>query len=215
LVAWLAASLIAPLAFHCWLAGVVLPFYWTLWAPAAVALSALGCWELGRRAGRLRSADWSSLRCRLACGTAGLATVCALAAIAVASIGQLDRVARLQRDGAVALPEIRARLGLHGAVLTTGFLRIEVSTFTGSAPVYLRLPTDLHPIDTVLIGQPRCKTSFDPAIRAFVAANLRSGSLRLVRADRVARLYVASGPLRAPEPDEIRAQPAVGMVIGC
>lgn len=215
LVAWLVAALVAPLAFHCWLAGVVLPFYWTLWTPAAVALSALGCWELARRAGRERSPGRPSPRSRLARGAAGLAAVCALVAIAVLSIGQLDRVARLQRDGAVALPEIRARLGLDGAVLATGFLRIEVSTFTGSAPVYLRLPKGFQDIDTVLIGQPRCRTSFDPAIRAFVAANLRSGSLRLVRADRLARLYVASGPLRAPKMDEIRAQPAVRMVAGC
>ncbi|MEO6501369.1 MAG: phospholipid carrier-dependent glycosyltransferase [Jatrophihabitantaceae bacterium] len=215
LVAWLVAALVAPLAFHCWLVRVVLPFYWTLWPPAAVALSALGCWELARRAGGVRSPGWSLLRHRLTRGAAGLAAACALAAIAVPSLGQLDRVARLQRDGAVALPETRARLGLHGAVLTTGFLRIEVSAFTGSAPVHLRLPKDFQGIDTVLIGQLRCKTSFDPVIRAFVATNLRSGSLRLVRADRLARLYVASGPLRAPKADEIRAQPAVRMVTGC
>lgn|GEM_PF-4190942 len=45
--------------------------------------------------------------------------------------------------------------------------------------------------------------------------NLRSGSLRLVRADRLARLYVASGPLRAPEVADVRAQPAVRMITGC
>ncbi|HEX8078756.1 MAG TPA: phospholipid carrier-dependent glycosyltransferase [Jatrophihabitans sp.] len=216
LVGWLVAALVGPLAFHCWLAGVVLPFYWTLWLPAAVALSSLGCWEFMWRGGRARSADWPpDLRRRLARGGAGLAAACALAAIAIPSIGQLDQVARLQRDGAVALPEIRTRLGLHGAVLTTGFLRVEVSTFTGSAPVHVRLPEALHGIDTVLIGQPRCRTSFDATIRAFVATNLRSGSLRLVRADRLARLYVASGLLRAPKADEIRAQPAVRMVTGC
>lgn len=215
LVTWLVAALVAPLAFHCWLAKVVLPFYWTLWTPGAVALSALGCWELARRAGAERSPGRSSLRRQLARGAAGLAAVGALAAIAVLSIGQLDRVARLQRDGAVALPEIRARLGLHGAVLTTGFLRVEVSTFTGSAPVHVRWPKDFQGIDTVLIGQPRCRTSFDPTIRAFVATNLRSGSLRLVRADRLARTYVASGPLRAPKVAEIRAQPAVPMIASC
>jgi hypothetical protein len=100
-------------------------------------------------------------------------------------------------------------------VLTTGFLRVEVSAFTGSAGVYVRLPKGFQGIDTVLIGQPRCRTSFDPAIRAFVATNLRSGSLRLIRADRLARLYVASGPLRAPKVDEIRAQPVVRMIAGC
>ena len=113
------------------------------------------------------------------------------------------------------LPEIRTRLGLHGAVLTTGFVRIEVSTYTGSAPVYVRLPKDFQRIDTVLIGQPRCRTPSDPTIRAFVAANLHSGSLRLVRADRLARIYVANGPLRAPTADEIRAQPAVRLATGC
>ena len=215
LVSWLVAALVGPLAFHCWLAGVVLPFYWTLWLPAAVALSSLGCWELACRGGRARCPGWTTPRRRLARGGAGLAAACALAAIAVPSIGQLDQVARLQRDGAVALPEIRARLGLHGAVLTTGFLRVEVSTFTGSAPVHVRLPEALQGIDTVLIGQPRCRTSFDTTIRAFVATNLRSGSLRLVRADRLARLYVASGLLRAPKADEIRAQPAIRMVTGC
>jgi 4-amino-4-deoxy-L-arabinose transferase-like glycosyltransferase len=215
LVTWLVAALAAPLAFHCWLAGVALPFYWTLWPPAAVALSALGCWELVRRAGGERSSSWSPLRRQLARGAAGLAAVCALVALAVPAIGQLDRVARLQRDGAVALPEIRARLGLHGAVLTTGFLRVEVSAFTGSTPVHVRLPKGFQGIDTVLVGRPRCRTSLDPTIRAFVATNVQSGSLRLVRADRLARLYVASGPLRAPKAAEIRAQPAVRMVVGC
>jgi 4-amino-4-deoxy-L-arabinose transferase-like glycosyltransferase len=215
LTAWLVTSLVAPLAFHCWLARVVQSSYWALWAPAAMALSALGCWELARRAGRVRPAGWSGLRYRLVRGTAALATGCALVAIAIASIGQLERVARLQRDGAAGLPEIRTRLGLHGAVLTTGFVRIEVSTYTGSTPVYLRLPKDLQRIDTVLIGQQRCRTPSDPTIRAFVATNLRSGSLRLVRTDRLARLYVASGPLRAPTVNEIRAQPTVALVAGC
>ncbi len=215
LVCWLLAALAGPMAFHCWLAGVVLPFYWTLWTPAAVALSALGCWELARRAGRVPVPGWKPPRGRLTRGVAALSAVCALAAITVTSIGQLARVARLQRDGTVALPEVRARFGLDGAVLATGFLRVEVSTFTGLAPVYLRLPRDLRDIDTVLVGRPRCKTSLDPAIRAFVALNLRSGSLRLVRADRLAHLYVASGQLRAPGPAEIRAQPAVRMIIGC
>jgi hypothetical protein len=215
LVGWLLAALAAPLAFHCWLAGVVLPFYWTLWTPAAVALSALGCWELARRAGRARPPDRSLLRRRLARGTAGLAAAGALAAFAVPSLGQLDRVARLQRDGAVALPAVRARLGLHGAVVTTGFLRVEFSTFTGLAPVYERLPPDLRGIDTVLMGWPRCRMPLDPTIRAFVATNVRSGSLRLVRTDRLARLYVASGLLRPPTVEEIRAQPAVPMVTGC
>ncbi len=208
LVAWLVASLVAPLVFHCWLAGVVQSSYWALWAPAAVALSALGCWELAQWAGRVRS----DRRVR---ATAALAAACALLAIAVASIGQLGQVARLQRDGPGALPGIRTRLGLHGAVLATGFLRIEVSTYTGLTPLYLRLPDELQRIDTVLIGQPRCRTASDRTIRAFAATNLRSGSLRLVRTDRLAFLYVASGPLHAPTVAEIHAQPALPLATGC
>jgi|GEM_PF-899202 len=168
LVAWLVASLAAPIAFHCWLAGVVLPFYWALWTPAAVALSALGCWELGQLAGRSRLAGGSGRRAPLVRGIAGLAAAGALVAIAVPSIGQLDRVARLQRDGAVALPGIRARFGLHGAVLATAFLPVEVAPFSGSARVLVRLPEDVRGIDTVLVGRPRCKLSPDRLIRAFV-----------------------------------------------
>lgn len=212
LAGWLVAALVAPVAFHCWLAGVVLPFYWTLWTPAAVALSALGCWELARRARLPRTGP---TRARLTRIGAGVAAACALIALAAPSLGQLDRVARLQRDGAVALPGVRARLGLHGAILTTGFLRVEVAAFTGPARVYLRLPGKLSGIDTVLIGRPRCRTRLDPVVRAFVAANLRSGSLRLVRTDRLARLYVASGPLRAPTPADVRAEPAIRMATGC
>ncbi|MBV9823762.1 MAG: phospholipid carrier-dependent glycosyltransferase [Actinobacteria bacterium] len=212
LTAWLVAALAAPVVFHCWLARVVQSSYWQLWLPAAVALSALGCWELARRARRIRPTGWSG---RLLRGAAALAAACALVAIAAAAIGQLGTVAHLQRDGAAALPGTRARLGLHGAVLATGFVRIEVSAYTESTPVYLRLPRDVRQIDTVLIGQPRCRTGSDPTVRAFVAANLRSGSLRLVRTDRLARIYVASGPLRAPEPAEIRAQPVLPLVAGC
>lgn len=215
LTAWLVAAVVAPLAFHCWLAGVVLPFYWTLWTPAAVALSASGCWELCGRAGWVRSAGRPTSWSRPVRGIAALAAACALTALAVASIEQLDRVAGLQRDGTVALTRIRARLGLHGAVLATGVLPVEVHTFTGSARVYLRVPEDVRGIDTVLIGQPRCKTSSDRMVRAFAAANLRSGSLRLVRVDRLAHIYVVSGPLRAPTVRDIRAQPAVPMITGC
>lgn len=215
LTAWLVAALVAPLVFHCWLARVVLSSYWALWSPAAVALSALGCRELARRAGRTRPTGWSGMRPGLLRGSAALATVCALTAITVASVGQLDRVARLQRDGAAALPEIRTRLGLHGAVLATGFVRIEVSVHTGQTLVYLRMPKDLQRIDTVLIGQPRCRTASDRTIRAFAATNLHAGTLRLVRVDRLALVYVANGPLHAPTVDEIRAQPTAPLATGC
>ena len=87
--------------------------------------------------------------------------------------------------------------------------------FLPNTPISPKLPTDLATVDTVLLGQPRCRTLLDPTIRAFVTTNVRSGSLRLVRSDRLLRVYVAQRPLHAPSQAEIDAEPRGQLADNC
>lgn len=70
LVLWALAALAAPFAFHCFIAGNALPFYWVMWMPAVYALSALGVAELagmtGRALHRLGRVDGGGRRARAA-----------------------------------------------------------------------------------------------------------------------------------------------------
>lgn len=70
LVWWCLAALVAPIVFHCFVAGNALPFYWVMWMPALYALAALGIAELARlvnRApGRLGRVDGGDRRARAA-----------------------------------------------------------------------------------------------------------------------------------------------------
>lgn len=87
-------------------AGVVLAFYWVIWMPALIALSALGMGELFGLAQRASSAlgrvPW------------GVAVAVAVLAVAVPSLAESVRVGGLTPLGAKFVPGIRAGLGLRG-----------------------------------------------------------------------------------------------------
>src|SRR6185437_6578723 len=48
LIGWLTTSLIGPIVFHCFYAGVTLPHYWTLWTPSVIALAGIGIFDIAR-----------------------------------------------------------------------------------------------------------------------------------------------------------------------
>lgn len=207
LTGWLLASLAAPLVFHVLVAGVTLPFYWTLWMPAVVGLSAIGVGELVQLARRARMPAT-----RMALWPA-LALV--LAGLLVPTVAESARVGQLQFEGASTVPAIRSAYGLTGSILTSGTYLPELTPFLNQADILTQLPSDLGAVDTVLIGQPRCRTLTDPAVLAMVAANLQDGALRLARTDRLLRVYVATAPLHAPTAAEISAQPQGQLADNC
>jgi 4-amino-4-deoxy-L-arabinose transferase-like glycosyltransferase len=207
LVWWLLAALAGPFIFHALVSGVVLPFYWNLWMPAVIALSAIALGEMVRAARQVRVAGarlaiWSS-------------AALALAALLLPTLVETDRVAHLQLEGASTVPALRTVYRLTGSILTTGTYLPELTPFLGQTRVLTEPPTDLASIDTVLVGQPRCRTLTDPAVLALVDANLKAGTLRLVRSDRLLRVYVAIGRLRWPAEAEISAQPRARLADNC
>jgi len=189
------------------IAGVALPFYWALWAPIPVALAALGVAEVGALALRATSG-----RQRV---VVGFTTAVAVVALLIPIVGQMREVQSLQPVSLSAVPQIRAQLGLKGTIITSGTYLPEISPFIPNTPISHKLPANLATVDTVLLGQPRCRTLIDPTIRAFVATNVRSGSLRLVRSDRLFRVYVASQPLHAPSRAEIDSEPKGRLADNC
>lgn len=198
LVAWCVASLVAPFIFHFFVAGVVLPFYWVMWTPAVVALSAMGIWELLTRAASARLVPVRLL--------AGAAASVAIIAVLMPTVAQLAVVATLKPEGARAASIVRTGLGLQGLILSAGNPVSELRPFLGSA-ILVDVPSDLRTVDTILLGEPRCGQSPSPQVRALVERNLRAGTLRLARSDRLMRVYVVVAPLQAPTAAQIARHP--------
>jgi 4-amino-4-deoxy-L-arabinose transferase-like glycosyltransferase len=197
LVAWLATALAAPIIFHCFYAGVALPYYWTLWLPLALALAGLGFDEIVRRF-RAASADW-----RLT----GLVIIAVLVPVVIAAGLETGRVATLQPAGAAAAGRLRSQLHLHGEVLTTGTFRDETAPMLPSTTILNAVPRDLTSIDMILLPRQRCRIARSPQVRALVTANLAAQRLRLVHADHIMQIYLVTAPLIPPTTEQIRAQP--------
>ena len=199
LVGWCVAALVGPFVFHCLLAGVVLPFYWVMWMPALIALSALGIGaiaSLGKRA--------SSVPQKV---VVRLAVAVAVLGVLLPSVAESVRVATLVPLGAKVVPDLRAGLGLHGSILTAGTYAVELQPSMRGTHFLIAVPADLRHVDTVLVGQPRCRTLVDRGVRALVQKNVALGSLREAHSDRLLTVYVATAPLRAPTPEETAEQP--------
>jgi hypothetical protein len=98
---------------------------------------------------------------------------------------------------------------LSGSILTAGTFTCQpqLKPFFRTTPLLTKLPKDISKVDTVLIGQPQCRTLVDPTIRAFVATNMHTAALHLIRTDRLLLVYVVSGVLHPPTQAEIKAQP--------
>lgn len=199
LVWWCVAALVGPFVFHCFVAGVVLPFYWAMWMPALIALSALGIGAIAAL-GRRPSPVPQRLMLRLVVAVAVLGVV-------VPSIAESVRVAGLVPLGAKVVPDLRAGLGLDGSILTAGTYPAELAPSMPGTSFLLAVPADLRRVDTVLVGQPRCRTLVDPGVRALVQKNVALGSMREAHSDRLLQVYVATGPLRAPTAAETAKEP--------
>lgn len=157
LVAWCLAALAEPFVFHCVIAGNALPFYWVLWMPAVIALSAVGIRELVG-ASVLFHDRWPQLL--------AMTSALAVAILLVAAPSETIRVATAPRVGASVVALVRSRLGLHGTILTTGTYLAELTPNLPNTTVVDAPPSALRSIDMVVVGEPCCRTLLSPTARS-------------------------------------------------
>jgi 4-amino-4-deoxy-L-arabinose transferase-like glycosyltransferase len=206
-IAWLVTSMIGPIVFHCFYAGVSLPHYWTLWTPAVIALSATGIFSIGRW---LHSGFPLWRR-----AVAGIAVTAIALAIVPAILAETDRVANLKSEGARAVASLRAARGLHGAIVTAGTYPDEVNPLLPGATILTALPANPAGVDTILLAKPRCGRLISRQLRAFIQVNVATGAVQLIHTDRLMRVYVITGPVTLPSPEQIRSFPPVKFSDNC
>jgi 4-amino-4-deoxy-L-arabinose transferase-like glycosyltransferase len=202
LVAWFGAALLVPFLFHCFLAHVVLPFYWTLWLPLALGPTAVGLAALVEWAGP----GWQRL-------VAALLTAALLTATAGRAVADTWRVRHAHLTSTRQLPTVMARNRLHGAVLAGGMYSWEFVGLHLPGPVLYKVPPSLAGVDTVVLGRPRCRTPVNADVRALLAAN--PTGLSQVFADRSVVVYAVRGALIPPTPAQIATQPVWNLASNC
>ena len=205
LVVWCAAALAGPLIFHMFFAGVVLPFYWVMWAPAYLALVSLGVAEITKLIRRRQYL----LR------VAGVASTAA--AVVIFGLGPARdgvRLAAMTVEGPQRLAAVMAQDELHGPILVSGLAAWEFWDARLPAAMTHRMAADAR-YGTVVIGAPRCGRALDPAVRALVRINRASGALRSAYQDGEMVVYAARAALRAPTGAQIAAEPAADPASGC
>jgi 4-amino-4-deoxy-L-arabinose transferase-like glycosyltransferase len=211
----LVAAVAGPVVFHCFIAGVTLPYYWTLWEPAALALAAVGITAvLARLAAALRTREpgLGGVRAVLLWLVPALVVA---ATPTVAAAGELARTATVRPFGADVLPGLLAAQGVTGTVGETGLAIPQLAFYLPSS----RLGRAVTPASTrwqaVVVAEPGCRVLIDQGIRALVAVNLASGRLRLVHRDRTLQVYRATGALMLPTPAQVAQQPPASVTAGC
>jgi hypothetical protein len=206
LVGFCIAALIGPIVFHCFMAGVALSFYWTLWMPPLLVLSAVGVTEV------LRRLQGVSVPTPVQAGAVTLALLIPL----IACLSLTVRTTEVKSQGPEVLRGVMARHGLHKAVLSSGVYLYEFLYYDPGLGAFLTPPTSLAAIRTVVIGAPQCRLEPDSrTTRSIVAVNLASGHLRKIYADSAMTVYQAIGQLATPSPAQIAAQPPTNLAAGC
>ena len=204
LVAWCIAALAGPLIFHMFIAGVVLPYYWVLWTPAYVALTALGVPAItatvSRRLGAIRLGAK-----RLGAGRAGAAMLATtvVTVFAVPCIGDSVHLATQPVAGAQRLPAVMVGAKLHGPILASG---IPGWAFWGArlpAPMTYTVPADLARYDTIAVGPNTCGHLIDATVLALIQTNLDSGALHEVYHDAQMTVYAARSTLQPPTATQV------------
>jgi 4-amino-4-deoxy-L-arabinose transferase-like glycosyltransferase len=207
LVVFCLAALVCPVVFHCFIADVVLSYYWTAWAPPALALAALGVAELAR---------W--LRALHLPGPvqAGAVTLALLMPL-LGCLSLTRRTAAITSYGPEVLGSVLARHGLTGPVLSSGIYRYEFPYYLPHVTYLMTPSASLVGVDAVVIGAPQCRLNIDNRVtRSIVAVNLAAGRLREIHADAAMTVYdVTTGPLTRPTPAQIAAQPPTDLAAGC
>jgi 4-amino-4-deoxy-L-arabinose transferase-like glycosyltransferase len=205
LVGFCLAALVGPVIFHCFIAGVALSFYWTLWMPPLLVLSALGVTESVRR-----------LQATSLPRAVQVAPVAVLLVPAVACLSLTARTADVKPLGPEVLRPVLAHHGLHGPVLSSGIYEYEYAYYDLGMAAYLTPPRSLASIQAVVIGAPQCRLEPDNrTTRAITAVNLAAGRLRRIHVDSAMTVYQVTRPLISPTPAQIAAQPPTNLAAGC
>ncbi len=205
LVAWLLAALAAPVIFHLFVATVVLPFYWALWTPAFLALSALGVQET---VACLRTSSHRLIPLA--------AAVLLLATPLISAVAESWRVAMLRPEGTMVLHEVMKTRGLKGPVVFGGLYNFEIAVYDARLTMATSgLSPQTVGADTVVLGRPRCRELIDRSVRALVAVNVRAGLLHHEYRDSRIDVYGADRQLLRPTQIDINAQPAGALSDNC
>lgn len=203
---WCLAAVAAPFVFHCFVAHVALGYYWVMWTPMFLALAALGGCELVGGVARAASADRGSrvmgLRGPLVAGSA----LAVLAVPVVDSVAESVATARIHPVGPQVLPGLMARRGLSGPIVSTGVGRWAYEYYLPSVTVLSAAEAVTRP-DTIVIAKPQCRDPLDPSVRALVAVNEASGSVRRIHEDSAMTVYAVVAPLTPPTAGQIAAEP--------
>jgi hypothetical protein len=206
LIVFCLGALIGPIVFHCFIAGVALSFYWTLWMPPLLVLTAVGVTEALRR---LRAV---SLPAPVPAGAVALALLIPL----VACFSLTLRTADVKPTGPEVLRPVLAHHGLHGPVLSSGIYQYEYTYYDPGMGAYLTPPASLASVRAVVIGAPQCRLEPDNrTTRAIVAVNLAARHLHKIYVDSAMTVYQVTSPLITPSPAQIAAQPPTNLAAGC
>jgi hypothetical protein len=206
LVVFCLAALAGPFIFHCFIAGVVLSFYWTLWLPPLFVLTAVGVTEV------LRGVRAISPATPVQVGAAALALLIPV----LACVSLTIRTNEIKAVGPAVLRSVLVRHRLHGPVLSSGIYGFDYLYYESGMGAYLTPPKSLASVDAVVIGAPQCRLEPDNrTTRSLVAVNLAAGRLRRIYVDSAMTVYKVTGPLTMPTPAQIAAQPPTNLAAGC
>ncbi len=206
LVVFCLAALVGPVIFHCFIAGVALSFYWTLWMPPLLVLTALGVTETVRR---LQATSLPKLV------PVGVPLIALLIPV-VACLSLTVRTADAKVVGPEVLRPVLAHHGLHGPVLSSGIYQYEYTYYDQGLGAYLTPPPSLRSVHAVVIGAPQCRLEPDNrTTRAIAAVNLAARHLKKIYADSAMTVYEVTRPLITPSPAQIAAQPPTNLAAGC
>lgn len=211
LVGWCLAALVGPLVFHTLVAGVVLPYYWVMWTPAWLALTAVGVHDLSGAFVRLRS---RARHARVTPVAGALVPCVAAVAFGVPAAADSVHLATLAPDGPQRLAAVMADAHLHGGLIVGGIPPEQLWGTKVPGPVSYTLPTDLGRYDTVAVGG-SCGHPVPAGVRALLALDLRRGIVHLLYRDSVIAVYGARAALQAPTPAQVAAQPPVAASADC
>jgi hypothetical protein len=202
--AWCVAALAAPVVFHCFVAGVALPFYWTAWLPFFLVVAVTGLDALARvGAGLVRRP-----------GVHGLVALPLVAVALVLCLVDSRTLLGLQATGVARIESVMRHNRLHGPVIVAGLTATEVQTYLSRYSL-TKGTSSPGRTDTVIVAQPRCRVTVDRSVRGLVSVNLKRHRLREVYRDGILTIYRADHPLTAPSYLDIVTQPAGGPLTGC
>lgn len=192
LVAWCLASLAVPLLFHCFVAHVVLAFYWTLWTPMVLVLAGLGVHAV---AARTRHAGESTAGSVIASAVLpGLLLV-----PFASSVSESASLLHLRPEGMQVLPQVLQARGLPPPFVVGGFVPAEIGAYVPDLPlVYDGESPRAVQAGAVVLARPRCLIPIDRSVAALVDVNVRNGRLRRVYEDSRLEVYAVRRPLQVP-----------------